>query len=133
MLIGIPKECAAGETRVAATPASVAQLQKLGFEVMVERGAGEAASFHDAAYEEAGARVASADEVWQQAVVFKVNAPTDEEIARLQNGATLVSYIQPAQNPQRLEALAARGGSECTPSFSRKIQTPTTTLLSRPN
>lgn len=123
MLIGIPKECAAGETRVAATPASVAQLQKLGFEVMVERGAGEAASFHDAAYEEAGARVASADEVWQQAVVFKVNAPTDEEIARLQNGATLVSYIQPAQNPQRLEALAARGANvlamDMVPRISR--------------
>lgn len=109
MLIGIPKECAAGETRVAATPTSVAQLQKLGFEVMVERGAGEAASFHDAAYAEAGARVGSAEEVWQQPIVFKVNAPTDAEIARLQQGATLVSYIQPAQNPQRLEALAARG------------------------
>ena len=109
MLIGIPKECATGETRVAATPTSVAQLQKLGFEVMVERGAGEAASFHDAAYAEAGARVGSAEEVWQQPIVFKVNAPTDAEIARLQQGATLVSYIQPAQNPQRLEALAARG------------------------
>lgn len=109
MQIGIPKELVAGETRVAATPASVAQLRKLGFEVLMEYGAGEAASFQDAAYTEAGARLASAEEVWQQPMVFKLNAPTEAEIARLQSGATLVSYLQPAQHPERLQALAARG------------------------
>ena len=60
MKIGIPKESLAGETRVACTPATVAQLQKLGFDVVVENGAGLGASFDDAAYEEAGATVAAA-------------------------------------------------------------------------
>ena len=64
MKIGIPKESLAGETRVACTPATVAQLQKLGFDVVVENGAGLGASFDDAAYEEAGATVAAAAEVY---------------------------------------------------------------------
>lgn len=75
MLIGVPRETLAGETRVAASPKSVEQLLKLGFEVCVESQAGALASFEDSAYEEAGAKVVSADEAWKSDIVFKVNAP----------------------------------------------------------
>ncbi|WP_416190943.1 Re/Si-specific NAD(P)(+) transhydrogenase subunit alpha [Neisseria sp. CCUG12390] len=106
MRIGIPKESLAGETRVACTPATVAQLQKLGFEVVVEQGAGLAASLDDAAYEAAGAAVADAQTVWQSPLIYKVNAPTAEETGRLKAGQTLVSFIWPAQNPELVQQLA---------------------------
>lgn len=109
MQIGIVKEQLPGETRVAATPTSVEQLIKLGFTVVIESGAGAAASFDDAAYEKAGATVAVADQVWQSDLVYKVNAPTDEEMARMKQGATLVSFIWPAQNPELVQKLAERG------------------------
>ena len=75
MQIGIPRESLAGETRVAATPATVEQLKKLGFEVAIETGAGLSASFDDAAFEAAGASVVP--NVWQADLIFKVNAPTE--------------------------------------------------------
>ncbi|OYD22961.1 Re/Si-specific NAD(P)(+) transhydrogenase subunit alpha [Oceanimonas baumannii] len=109
MLIGIPRETLSGETRVAATPKSVEQLRKLGFEVSVEQGAGSKASFEDAAYEAAGAQLASQDDVWQAAIIYKVNAPTADEIERLQAGTTLVSFIWPAQNPELVEQLKNKG------------------------
>ncbi|PVZ64377.1 Re/Si-specific NAD(P)(+) transhydrogenase subunit alpha [Pelagibaculum spongiae] len=108
MLIGIPRESLAGETRVAATPATVEQLQKLGFTIAVESGAGEAASFQDAAYENSGASISPSADVWQADMLFKVNAPSDEEIAKIREGATLVSFIWPAQNAELMEKLAAR-------------------------
>ena len=76
MNIGIPKESLAGETRVACTPATVTQLQKLGFAVVVERGAGAGASLADEAYAAAGASLADAAEVWQCPLIYKVNAPS---------------------------------------------------------
>ncbi|MDF0533154.1 Re/Si-specific NAD(P)(+) transhydrogenase subunit alpha [Shewanella yunxiaonensis] len=106
MQIGIPREILPGETRVAATPATVEQLKKLGFEVIVEVGAGALSSFDDAAFEAAGAVVAP--EVWQADFIFKVNAPTDEEIAKIKDGATLVSFIWPAQNAELVEKLSKR-------------------------
>ena len=75
--IGVPSESRAGETRVAATPKTVEQLRGLGYEVVVESGAGARASFADAAYEAAGARVASQDDVWASDLVLKINAPSD--------------------------------------------------------
>ncbi|WP_165006288.1 Re/Si-specific NAD(P)(+) transhydrogenase subunit alpha [Neisseria yangbaofengii] len=105
MRIGIPKESLAGETRVACTPATAAQLQKLGFEVVVERDAGLAASLDNAAYEAAGAVVADADIVWQSPLIYKVNAPTEAETGRLNAGQTLVSFIWPAQNPELVQNL----------------------------
>ncbi|MDT5286231.1 MAG: H+-translocating transhydrogenase subunit alpha [Mycobacterium sp.] len=105
MIIGIPRESHAGETRVAATPQTVGQLLKLGYSVVVESGAGDASSFSDAAYIEAGAEVGDA---WAADVVLKVNAPTDEEIGALRDGATLVSLISPALNPELVEKLSAR-------------------------
>lgn len=105
MRIGIPKESLPGETRVACTPATVTQLQKLGFEVVVERGAGLAASLDDAAYEAAGALVADAAEVWSSLLIYKVNAPSESEVGRLNAGQTLVSFLWPAQNPELVQKL----------------------------
>lgn len=108
MQIGIPRESHAGETRVAATPQTVGQLLKLGYSVVVESGAGDASSFSDAAYVEAGASVGSPEEALSAEVVLKVNAPNDAEIAALRDHATLVSLISPALKPELVEKLSAR-------------------------
>jgi NAD(P) transhydrogenase subunit alpha len=108
MRIGVVAESRAGETRVAATPATVARLLKLGYEVSVESGAGARAAFSDEAFTEAGASVVGGDEAWSADVVLKVNAPTTAEIDRLNDRATLVSLIAPATSPELLEALSAR-------------------------
>ena len=96
MRIGIPRESRQGETLVAATPTTAGQLQGLGYEVVVERGAGTAADQPDAAFEAAGIRVTDLDEVWSSDIVVKVNAPTPDEIWRLRAGATVVSLMAPA-------------------------------------
>ncbi|MDR3659736.1 MAG: Re/Si-specific NAD(P)(+) transhydrogenase subunit alpha [Mycobacterium sp.] len=105
MIIGIPRESLAGETRVAATPQTVEQLIKLGYEVVVEAGAGAASSFADSAYVAAGAGIGSP---WDADVVFKVNAPNDAEIAAVRDGATVISLISPALNPELVDKLATR-------------------------
>ena len=103
MLIGIPKERLANESRVAATPKTVEQLIKLGFSVTVEQGAGLRASFDDDSFIAAGASISHPQDVWQSDIVLKVNAPDDSEIALMRAGSTLVSFIWPAQNPALLE------------------------------
>src|SRR6478609_2047530 len=108
MIIGIPRESLPGETRVAATPQTVGQLIKLGYEVVVETGAGAASSFADGAFSEAGATVGAAEQVWAADVLLKVNAPNDEEIEALRDGATLISLISPALKPELVERLASR-------------------------
>jgi NAD(P) transhydrogenase subunit alpha len=108
MQIGIPKEILDGEHRVAASPKSVEALSKLGFSVVVESSAGLQSSFDDAAFQSAGATLAGREETWQSDVIYKVNAPEQSEISQMKEGATLVSFIAPAQNPDLLEALAER-------------------------
>ena len=108
MLIGVPRELLDNESRVAATPKTVQQILKLGFEVIVEHDAGFKASFEDQAFVAAGAKVGDAAQVWQADIIFKVNAPTDDEIALIKEEATLVSFIWPAQNPQLMEKLSAK-------------------------
>ena len=108
MRIGIPKESWVGETRVAATPKTVAQLIKLGYEVVVEAGAGRAASLEDSAYTAAGAGIGSSAEVWGCEVVYKVNPPSEAEVAALQAGTVLVGFLWPAQNPELVQALRER-------------------------
>ncbi|MCV9877431.1 Re/Si-specific NAD(P)(+) transhydrogenase subunit alpha [Brenneria izbisi] len=108
MRIGVPRERLTNEARVAATPKTVEQLLKLGFEVAIESGAGKLASFDDAAYQQVGASIVGTPEVWQSDIVLKVNAPQDDEIELTRAGSTIVSFIWPAQNPELLEKLAAR-------------------------
>lgn len=114
MQIGVPKEILAGETRVAATPKTVEQLLKLGFTVAVESGAGALASFDDAAFEVAGASVVNTEEVWKSELILKVNAPRVnddtgvDEFDLIQEGASLVSFIWPAQNEDLLNKLATK-------------------------
>ena len=108
MKIGIPKESVADETRVAATPNTVSQLKKLGFDVSVESGAGEKASFTDEAYLAAGADIAEGEIVWLSDLIYKLNSPNDEEIAKIKEGATLVSFVYPALYPDLVEKLSGK-------------------------
>ncbi|HXF95646.1 MAG TPA: Re/Si-specific NAD(P)(+) transhydrogenase subunit alpha [Gemmatimonadales bacterium] len=108
MKIGIPRETAAGERRVALVPDVVSRLVGRGFEIVVERGAGESATFSDDAYRAAGAGVVSAPrEVWSQAdVILKVQAPAADEAALAREGTALVAMFQP--QPELLHRLAQR-------------------------
>ncbi|QIL90001.1 Re/Si-specific NAD(P)(+) transhydrogenase subunit alpha [Microbulbifer harenosus] len=125
MIIAIPKETAPGEARVAATPASVLRLQSLGFDVVIEQGAGEAANFPDAEYEKAGAKICAnaADCLSQAGLVLKVQGPTDAELELIPSGATLISFLKPAQNGELLQKLADRNinalAVESIPRISR--------------
>jgi NAD(P) transhydrogenase subunit alpha len=109
MRIGVPKETADGERRVATVPDVVEKLVKLGFTVAVESGAGDAAHFADDTYRAAGAEVLGSAELWAGSdIVFKVRAPSVEEVGLLREGATLIGFIWPAQNPELMQQLAAR-------------------------
>jgi H+-translocating NAD(P) transhydrogenase subunit alpha len=107
MRIGVPRETAAGERRVALVPEVVGKLVPAGFEVLVQRGAGEAASFPDAAYEEAGARLV--DDWADSEAVVKVQKPSDEEAGRLRDGQVLIGFLQPLTDAEGIERLAQRG------------------------
>jgi len=109
-VIGVPRETAAGEKRVAAVPEVVEKLVKLGFKVAVQSGAGDAANCSDDAYRAAGAEiVADAAQLWAGSdIVFKVRGPSAEEIGMVREGQTLVSFIWPAQNAELMQQLAAR-------------------------
>ena len=110
LTIGVPRETFAGEKRVATVPDVVEKLIKLGFSVMVESGAGAGANFDDDTYVSAGAAIAkNAAELYAAVdVVFKVRAPSLEEVAQMKEGTTLITFIWPAQNPELMDALAAR-------------------------
>jgi NAD(P) transhydrogenase subunit alpha len=115
MRIGVPREIAPGERRVAATPDNVKRLSQLGFDITVESGAGELASFTDEAYQAAGATIAAtAREVWSTAdVLLKVRPPAAKkdggfEDDDLREGATLISFLWPAKNPELLARLVAK-------------------------
>ncbi|WP_250458935.1 Re/Si-specific NAD(P)(+) transhydrogenase subunit alpha [Microbulbifer litoralis] len=125
MIIAIPKETAAGEARVAATPDSVRRLRDLGFSVAVETGAGAEASFTDDAYEQAGAKICPDITACLEGagLVLKVQAPSDEELELIPAGATLVAFLKPAQNGDYLKKLADRNinalAVESIPRISR--------------
>ena len=110
MKIGVPKETAPGEKRVATVPEVVEKLIKLGFSVAVESGAGDLANISDDVYRAAGAEIVTdAASLWSSSdIVFKVRGPSSEEVGLLREGGTLVSFIWPAQNPELLQQLAAR-------------------------
>jgi len=108
--IGVPREIFPGEKRVATVPDVVTKLTKLGFAVVVEQGAGDLADLSDQAYTEAGASIApSAAALWSGSdIVFKVRAPTAEEVALMHEGQTLIGFLWPAQNPDLMQQLAAK-------------------------
>ncbi len=105
-LIGVPRESAAGEKRVATVPEVVEKLLKLGFRVAVQSGAGDAANFSDDMYRAAGAEIVA--NAWNADIVFKVRAPSAAEVALMHEGQMLVSFVWPAQNPELMQSLAAR-------------------------
>ncbi|MFT3819419.1 MAG: Re/Si-specific NAD(P)(+) transhydrogenase subunit alpha [Rubrivivax sp.] len=111
--IAVPRETAAGEKRVATVPEVVEKLVKLGFTVAVQSGAGEAANFSDDSYRAAGAEVQdSAAELWAGAdIVFKVRPPTADEVALMRPGGMLIGFVWPAQNPELMQQLAAKGAT----------------------
>ena len=131
MKIGVPREIHDGERRVATTPDVVAQLQKLGYSVAVESGAGAQASFTDDAYRAAGATVvADTTDLWSSSdIVMKVRQPGAHsrlgvhEVDLLREGQVLISFLYPAQNPDLLQRLAAKGvttlAMESVPRISR--------------
>ncbi len=108
--IGVPKETATDEKRVATVPDVVEKLVKLGFSVAVESGAGDTADCSDDTYRAAGAEIVEgAAKLWSTSdIVFKVLAPTAEEVGLMHEGQTLVSFIWPAQNPELMQQLAER-------------------------
>ena len=109
MRIGIPRESKPGETLVAATPATGALLMKLGYEVVVEAGAGAHASQPDSGYIAQGITMTDAATVWSSDVVAKVNAPSDDEIAMMKPGTVFISMMAPGRSPELVEKLRAAG------------------------
>jgi NAD(P) transhydrogenase subunit alpha len=124
MKIGVPREIHPGEKRVATTPDVAGELQKLGFFVAVESGAGEAASYTDEAYRAAGCDVMTAADIWNTSdIILKVRAPEGAEADALSAGQTLISFLWPAQNPALLDKLAGTGATvmamDSVPRISR--------------
>ncbi|EDZ46787.1 NAD(P)(+) transhydrogenase (AB-specific), alpha subunit [Rhodobacterales bacterium Y4I] len=125
MKIGTPKETYAGENRVAMTPESAVQLQKLGYDCAIETGAGAAAGFSDAAYEAAGVEIIkTAAALWKAAdIIAKVRQPDAAELKRLARGKTLISFFNPAGNEEGMALAKAKGANviamEMVPRISR--------------
>ncbi len=109
MKVGVLRETAPGERRVALVPEVAGRLAGGGFSVVVERGAGVAAGFPDADYEAAGAQVSGADEVYAADAVARVAKPSAAEVAQLRDGSVLVGFLQPLTDPETTRALAERG------------------------
>ncbi len=125
MKIGTPKEIFEGENRVAMTPESALQLQKLGHECLVEAGAGAKAGFSDADYEQAGVEVVkTAAALWKAAdIVAKVRVPDGAEMKRLRSGQTLISFFSPVADEAKMQEAAKKGATviamEMIPRISR--------------
>ncbi len=123
MKIGVPKETAAGERRVALVPEVVGKLTRAGHEVVVERGAGDAALIPDAAFEQAGATLVGPGEPFDADVVVKVAPPTDTEVGRLRATSTLIAFLAPLTNGAGITAIAQTGATsfavEAIPRISR--------------
>ncbi|MEM9845140.1 MAG: NAD(P)(+) transhydrogenase (Re/Si-specific) subunit alpha, partial [Pseudomonadota bacterium] len=125
MKIGTPKETFEGEARVAMTPESAKQLQKLGHECIIEAGAGALAGFSDAVYKEAGVKVVKTGAaLFKEAdIVAKVRPPSDTEAKRLREGQTLISFFYPAANEKLMEVAKGKGSTviamDMVPRISR--------------
>ena len=128
LMIGVPREIAADEKRVATVPDVVEKLIKLGFTVAVESGAGDEANFSDDTYRAAGAKIIEgAAKLWAESdIVFKVCVPTTEEVGLLREGGHLIGFIWPAQNPELMAQLAAKKATvlaiDCLPRMLSRAQ-----------
>jgi NAD(P) transhydrogenase subunit alpha len=109
MRIGVPKETWPGETRVALIPAAIGALKKAGLDVVVERGAGTAAGFTDAAFEQAGATLAARNEVFGSADILLQVRAIPAELDRLRAGQVVIGFADPLGAPDDVRTLAARG------------------------
>ncbi|MEX2184078.1 MAG: Re/Si-specific NAD(P)(+) transhydrogenase subunit alpha [Chloroflexota bacterium] len=110
MKVGVAKETAPGERRVALVPEALGKLQAAGCEILVEAGAGAGSAIPDSAYADAGATVVGTDALYQQSdVVLKVAKPSEAEVARLRQGQAVIGFLQPLIDPQLAKALAAGG------------------------
>jgi H+-translocating NAD(P) transhydrogenase subunit alpha len=106
MKVGVPKETAPDERRVALVPEIVAKLAQAGFDVVVEPGAGDAAAFTDEAFREAGATLG---DPWDADLIAKVRKPSADEVDRLHEGQVLIGHLQPLTDAEGIERLTARG------------------------
>ena len=106
MKLGVTRETTPGERRVALVPETTAKLAAAGFEIVVEPGAGQAASFLDSAYADAGAALGSP---WEADLVVKVRKPSEDEVSRLHDGQLLIGFLDPLADPEGVERLASRG------------------------
>lgn len=124
MRLGVPKETASGEQRVALVPEVVAKLKGKGIDVLVQRGAGEGALLPDDAYSQAGAQLSdSAAEVWASDIVVKIAPPSAEEVGMLGEDSILIGFLAPLTSPQTTNALVAAKATafamESIPRISR--------------
>jgi NAD(P) transhydrogenase subunit alpha len=128
LMIGVPRETAVGEKRVATVPEVVEKLIKLGFTVAVESGAGDGANCSDESYRAAGAQIIEgAAQLWAASdIVFKVSIPTTAEVNLLREGGHLIGFIWPAQNPELMQQLAAKKATvlaiDCLPRMLSRAQ-----------
>jgi len=128
LTIGIPRETAAGEKRVATVPEVVEKLIKLGFKVAVESRAGDAANCNDDSYRQAGAEIIEgAPKLWAASdIVFKVTVPTSAEVELMREGGALIGFIWPAQNPELMKQLAEKKTTvlaiDCLPRVLSRAQ-----------
>ena len=115
MVVGVPRENRAGETRVALTPTALPQLTKAGFDVVIESGAGDLAGYPDAAFTDRGARIGSRDDAFAADVLVQVNVmdgdPASGDIAKLRQGQVLVGAVAPFARPEMVKAIAGTGAT----------------------
>ena len=107
MKIGSPKEIYKGENRIAMTPESAKQLQKLGYECIIETGAGNNSNFSDKNFKDAGVKVVkNSDQLWKESdIILKVRGPVATEVTKMRSGQQIISFIWPGQNKSLLESL----------------------------
>jgi len=127
MVIGVPTEERAGETRVALSPTALPQLTKAGFDIVIESGAGDLAGYPDSSFTDRGARIGSRDDVFAADVVVQINVmggdPSSADLAKLSTGKILVGAAAPFARPEVVSAIAATGATlfalELVPRTSR--------------
>jgi H+-translocating NAD(P) transhydrogenase subunit alpha len=110
MRVAVPRETAPGERRVALVPETVSKLRDAGFEISVERGAGDSAGFSNASYAEAGADLADPGSAVEGAeIVVRVSRPSAEEVEVLESGTVLIGFLQPLTDPEGISRLREKG------------------------